>query len=272
MTIRDFLAGVTEVLGRAGIPTPSLDAQVLVADSLGVDRPWLFAHDMDVYDPKRIGNRVTRRLAGEPIAYIVGWREFFGRRFAVGPGVLIPRPETEILVQAVLDLATTGVVVDFGAGSGCISHTLALECPRMRVFGMERDPEALIWANRNRTSLCSDARLLRAEDLKGFALRSVDALVSNPPYVATSDALGPGVAEFEPSGALFAGEDGLDAYRMILEQAGPILKPQARVFFEIGMGQHDAIVGLASAFGFVEIDRRLDLAGIMRVLVFEPAS
>src|SRR5262245_3942501 len=217
---------------------------------------------------------IARRSRHEPVAYIVGEREFYGRPFIVTRDVLIPRPETEIVVEEVLrQHPGTPVLLDFGTGSGCIAITLALECPTARVIAIDSSGKALAVARQNTERLGADDRvefLSTPESdpsLRG-ALRdaSVDVIAANPPYVATAGrtSLPQEVADFEPAIALFAGVDGLDVIRALLPMAARVLVPGGWLVMEIGQGQLSDVLRLVSAAGLAFKHVHPDLQGIAR--------
>jgi release factor glutamine methyltransferase len=206
---------------------------------------------------------LDRRYAGEPIQYIRGRTEFYGREFYVDDRVLIPRPETELLVEATLDRAPHGArVVDVGTGSGCIALTLALERPDIRILGVDKSIAALAVAKRNRDRLQAAASLAASDLLE--SIRAADVIVSNPPYIAEADVetLATEVRDFEPRLALTPGPRGTEAIERILEAAG-----NALVLMEVGFGQEATVRQLAEAHGFAVDDFLDDLAGIPRVVV-----
>ena len=206
---------------------------------------------------------LARRYAGEPIQYIRGRSEFYGRDFYVDDRVLIPRPETELLVEATLDRAPRGSrVVDVGTGSGCIALTLALERPDLRVLGVDKSIAALAVAKRNRDRLETRARLAASDLLE--SIRAADVIVSNPPYIAEADVetLATEVREHEPRIALTPGPRGTEAIERILDAAG-----NALVLMEVGFGQEQSVRDVAAAHGFTVDDFLNDLAGIPRVVV-----
>lgn len=263
---------LAEWLQRASASIPTLEAQVLAAHVLGVDRSWVIAHPEAVIDPTELDSLLIRRSAGEPLPYILGWREFYGRRFAVDPRVLIPRQETEILVEMVLENVATGQkVVDIGTGSGCIALTLAVERPDLEISAVDKSADALAVARENAaefglisgggTGTGPRVDFFQADGIRWLSENRVDVIVTNPPYVGLNDELGPGVAEFEPHDALFAGDSGLDFYRSLADAEWT-----GELFCEIGRGQGGAIRALFDAQEFVA--SRHDLAGIERVLHF----
>lgn len=217
---------------------------------------------------------VARRAAGEPVAYLVGGREFYGRAFQVTPDVLIPRPETELLVEralAVVD-ARGGSgpvdVVDVGTGSGCIAVTVACERPRVRVMATDVSPAALRVARGNVDVHGVAGRVTLVEASLTGPARGVDLIVSNPPYVplADRDGLMRDVRDFEPAGALFAGDDGLAVIRALAPAAARALKPGGVLMMEIGTGQAPEVRSILERQGFVDVTVSSDLAGHDRVV------
>jgi len=246
-----------------------VDAQVLVGDVLGVDRAYMVANPLRILtesEDARIDSMVAQRSLGMPVAYLTGRREFWSRDFIVTPDVLIPRPETEILVEAALQ-AHPATVLDLGTGSGAIAITLALERPRMQVTAIDSSPAALIVARQNAVHLGATVELLDGAWYAPVAGRRFDLIVSNPPYVAGGDAhLGEGDLRFEPAGALTDGSaDGLDSIRAIVAGARRHLHPRGRLLVEHGHDQAQAVAKLLRDAGFASIVSIPDLAGIPRV-------
>lgn len=249
------------------------DAQVIMAHVLGVNRAWIAANPMRILtesEDAKIDMLGAQRALGQPIAYLLARREFYGRDFTVGPDVLIPRPETETLVQAALPrLAPRDACLDLGTGSGAIAVTIACQRPEARVVATDTSEAALSLARRNAENHgCVD----RIEFLRGswygpLGARRFDVIVSNPPYVAAGDPhLGRGDLRFEPSGALTDGSrDGLDSIRALVAGAGDHLKARGWLLFEHGYDQAEAARGLLEAAGFDDIVSLPDLAGIPRV-------
>jgi release factor glutamine methyltransferase len=212
----------------------------------------------------------ARRAEGEPVAYLLGWREFYGRRFAVGPAALIPRPETELLIDRALELlppAAMAEVLDLGSGSGVIALTLALERPHWVLTSVDASASALALARENaRTLGAANAEFLHGDWYGPVAQRSFDLIVSNPPYVADTDPhLARGDLRFEPASALRAGSDGLEAIRQIVAQAPEYLRPGGWLLFEHGCDQADACRRLLAQAGFVDVTTAADLAELPRV-------
>jgi release factor glutamine methyltransferase len=251
-----------------------LEANVLAARALGVDRAWLVAHDRDVLAPAQaaaVEAFVARRLAGEPVAYILGEREFFGRAFTVTPDVLIPRPETEHLVEAALERFPADrsiAVLDIGTGSGCIAITLKLERPAWQVTAVDVSPAALVVARRNAERLGAEVTFLESDLFSALDGRRFGLIVSNPPYVAEADDhLRQGDARFEPVGALASGPEGLNAARRIVEQARDHLNPDGWLMLEHGYDQGASCRQMMRLAGYAGVETRSDLADLDRIAV-----
>jgi release factor glutamine methyltransferase len=249
-----------------------LEARVLAAFAWEVTPAWLIAHDSDTPTAAQLAasdTLLTRRLAGEPIAYLVGAREFYGRPFDVSPAVLIPRPDTELLIELALAHVPPGQTVemlDLGTGSGCIAITLALERPLARVTALDRSPSALAIARRNAARLGADVEFLSSDWFAALGGRRFDLIVSNPPYIAACDPhLGRGDIRFEPLTALAAGRDGLDDLRRLAATARTHLRPGGALLLEHGYNQADAVQALLRTGGFHHPRSWTDLSGIRRV-------
>jgi release factor glutamine methyltransferase len=218
---------------------------------------------------------VLRRMTHEPVAYITGVREFYGREFMVTRAVLIPRPETEGIIEAIPPglLATPGsgtpVVLDIGTGSGCLATTLALEHPAARVIATDVSREALAIAAENARRLGADRVEFVEASIVPSGLPPLDLIVTNPPYVPERDreSLSPDVRDFEPAQALFAGEDGLDIIHELLRQARAALKPGGALVMEIGAGQTATVTALVAEAGLRLVTIHPDLQGIPRIVV-----
>lgn len=255
-------------------PSPSLDAELLLAHALGRGRSYLHAWpeaELDDTMQTHVERLIERRAAGEPIAYILGSREFWSLEIEVTPDVLIPRPETEGLVEiALTELADRGIaeptLLDVGTGSGCIALALARELPAARVAAIEASSAALAVAHGNAQRLAlGNIECIAGQWLAPLAERRFDVIVSNPPYVRSDDLhLESGDVRFEPRGALDGGPDGLDAIRVLAREAGAHLAPGGLLALEHGADQSEAVVGVLAAAGWADIETRPDLAGLPR--------
>lgn len=250
-----------EALARGASPR---DVDLLLADHLERSLPWIVAHGEELVDADAIRALLERRLAGEPLQYIRGTTEFYSRQFFVDDRVLIPRPETELLVEAALARAPQGArIVDIGTGSGCIAVSLALERSDLRVVAVDRSLAALAVARRNRDAL--GARVaLAASDVLAALEATFDVIVSNPPYISAREVeeLATEVRDHEPRMALTPGPRGTEVIEQILAQARG-----AMVLLEIGFGQEADVRKVATAHAY-EVETVLpDLAGIARVVV-----
>ena len=258
-----------------------VDAQVLVGDVLGVDRAYIVANPLRILtesEDARIDSVVAQRSLGMPVAYLTGRREFWSRDFIVTPDVLIPRPETEILVEAALktyqvrfhdleNVPGTFSVLDLGTGSGAIAITLALELAGAKVTATDASEAALAVARDNAAALGAKVEFLQGAWFAPVAGRRFDLIVSNPPYVAAGDVhLGQGDLRFEPATALTDGSaDGLDSIRAIVAGAREHLNPGGRLLLEHGHDQSQAVAALLREAGFASLESIPDLAGIPRV-------
>lgn len=249
-----------------------LEARVLATFAWNVPLSWLIAHDTDTLDHKQFAAFQTllqRRLGGEPIAYITGKREFYGREFHVSPAVLIPRPETELLIELALARIPTDQavsVLELGTGSGCIAITLALERPLARITAIDRSDAALVVAQINANAFHVQPEFLKSDWFAAIKKRTFDFLVSNPPYVATVDPhLNQGDVRFEPMCALTAGETGMDDIQTIISVARPHLTPGGSLILEHGYNQGGLTRRALDAEGFDMLCTHQDLAGNDRV-------
>lgn len=262
MTRRQALIAASEILSANPQlrDTAARDAELLLLNQLGIDRVQLFTNpDQELTKEEEISfwQNVHRRAANEPIQYIVGTQEFYGLLLLVTPAVLIPRPETEHLVEAVLKLVPADkpqTIADIGTGSGAIAIALAAHLPHAQITALDISDEALAVAHANARahSLAHRIQFLRSDLLSALSdnAQTFDAIVSNPPYVAESDrdTLHPQVRNYEPPTALFAGETGLDIYRQLIPQAQIALKPNGLLALEIGHGQQTGLASLLKAW------------------------
>ena len=276
---------VTEAAGRlaaAGIDArdAAFDAEVLARWALGWDRATYLARWREPAPPgfeDRFGPLVARRRGREPVARITGRREFWGLDFEITPAVLVPRPESELLVETALarlgDRAARWAVADVGTGSGCLAVALARELPRARVTATDISPEALAAARRNAARHGAEDRVAfhRADLLDGLP-GPYDLIVSNPPYVpdAVIDTLTPEVSRHEPAAALQGGPDGLTTVRRLVAAAADRLRPGGWLVLEIGAGQSGDAAVIAQRAGMRVVDVRPDLQGIPRAVVMQP--
>lgn len=268
-TWREILAEAAERLRAAGVEGGRRDARLLLADALGVDQAGLIAREVDAIDPGYLDAfeaRMRRRLAGEPVSRIRGWREFYGRRFIVTPDVLDPRPETELLVDCALKLLpTSGRVLDLGAGSGCILLSVLAEQPNATGVGVDLSHAALAVAQRNAEELgaADRARFLHGGWDRALGEGPFDLVLSNPPYVADAELadLPREVRSFDPHLALLGGADGLDPYRAITALASGLLKPGGWLGVEFGWAQSGLVVSLMTDARLEAVEVVFDLAG-----------
>lgn len=252
--------------------TARLEIRILLGHALGVDRTWLIAHEHDFLMPEAVAryeSLLDRRLAGEPIAYILGEKEFHGRTFRVTPDVLIPRPETELLVELALAQCRTVAsprILDLGTGSGCIAITLALECPSASVSAVEHSPSALVIARQNADRHQADIRFFQGDWFEPVAGQRFDIIVANPPYIAPDDPhLLQGDVRYEPLSALVAENRGMSALQTIAIQAKAHLHPNGWLFLEHGYNQSEDMKAVLMAAGYPCPRYWLDGAGITRV-------
>jgi release factor glutamine methyltransferase len=267
------LSSVRELLSSASLPGDSgrLEAELLLSHCLGKPRSYLYAWPeaaVEAANADRFGELLRRRGAGEPVAYLVGSREFWSLELQVTESTLIPRPETETLVEWALELplAEEARVADLGTGSGAIALALASERPGWRVDAIEKDLAALEVARHNAAALRLANVHCRAGSWCDGLADDYALLVSNPPYVAEGDPhLEAGDLRFEPVAALCAAEQGLADLRAIVAAAPGCLAPGGYLLLEHGFQQRDAVADLLSAAGFVEVSSRRDLGGRWRV-------
>ena len=267
MRLDEWLRNATTRLDLAGIDSARLEAQVLAAHVLRVDRSWLLAHpDHDFNDLAGEG-LLQRREAREPLAYLTGYREFRGLEFNVDPSVLIPRHETEELVEAALE-APGGTVLDLGTGSGILAITLKLERPDWDVTAVDVSPEALATASANARFHGAGVRFVLSDAFGALLGESFDLIVSNPPYIGDDETLPPEVREHEPARALFSGPTGLEFYARLANEAPAHLEDGGLLLLEIGHRQADAVRAIFEGAGWRHETTRRDLSGVERVAGF----
>jgi release factor glutamine methyltransferase len=257
------LSEATEVLTAAGCDAPRLDAELLLSFVLGVGRERLVVdayEELDAADLERFDELVARREAREPVAYILGRKPFRRISLAVDRRVLIPRPETELLVEVALSVDRGGRIADVGTGSGAVALALKEERPDLSIVGVDLSADAIDVARGNAQALGLDVEFVQADLLEGVP-GPFDAVLANLPYVAEGSAVPPEIELYEPSLALFGGPDGMDIIRRLLTMIDDV----PLVALEMGLGE--AVAGLVSAAGFPSVEILPDLAGHERVVV-----
>jgi len=273
VNIREALHSAAERLELNHVSNARLTAEVLLAHSLSVEREYLYAHDNRVLredESRALEDLLRDRISGVPLQYIVGRQEFYGRYFHVTPAVLIPRPETEYIIEAVLEIrdqAASPRILDVGTGSGCIAVTLALEIPGSQVFAGDISEAALQVARENGASLGATVGFVCMDVLDAF-LGRFDFIVSNPPYVRPGDnsRLQREVREHEPHVALFSPEDELAIYRRLIAGAEGLLEPGGHLLMEVGIGMDERVSELFKA-RWEKLETKTDLQGIPRTVI-----
>ena len=274
MTLRDALASAIQRLEDSRVGSPRMNAELLIMFVLGCDRAFLYAHPerkLTADDAERFEKAAVERARGVPSQYITGHQEFWGMDFIVTPAVLIPRPETEHLIETVLPLARAmknPTIVDVGTGSGCIAVALAKELPQAQISATDISPAALEIARANATRHTMQDRIgfQEADLLDGVPPESVDFVVSNPPYVGESEEeqVQLEVRKFEPINAVFAGPTGLEIIERLVPQASSVLRPGGWLVMEISGSIADGAPRLLSAWQEFRITK--DLQGISRIV------
>ena len=274
MRVREALTAPARRLEAVSM-TPRLDAELLMAHALGMSREDMLLSAMDGEAPAAFAALLARRLAHEPVAYITGRRAFWTIELEVGPGVLVPRPDSETLIEAAIDrFGSRGpaTILDLGTGPGTLLLAALDQWPQARGLGIDRSEDALAYARRNAARLgLGDRAELRLGDWGEGIEGRFDLVLANPPYVAADADLPPDVADHEPAAALFAGADGLDDYRRLAPQLPRLIAPGGVACVEIGAGQKQAVAALFGAAG-LRVASRDDLAGVARCLVLANAD
>lgn len=276
-TIRQALTWANGILGEHVTISARLDAEILLEHATGRPRIAFYTEseqELSAAEQARYEALIERRTKGEPVAYIVGEKEFYSLNFSVGPAVLIPRPETEILVEQAVALAPLGAqVLEIGVGSGAVIVALAVNRPDVSVFGLDISPEALQYARHNarRHGVAERTHLFVGDTLTAVGMR-FPLILMNPPYIAAKDAqdLSRDVSCYEPSRALFGGNDGLDVIRKVLERVSGNLLPSGRVVMECGYDQQQSVGRIVEDAGDLMVREWIsDLGGIPRVVIVE---
>lgn len=278
-TARQLLEEAVIKLRDAGVETPILDAEVMLAHVLDRSRTELLTHPELQPSPEALAQFqqfVARRSLREPLSYITGEREFYGLTFEVTPAVLIPRQETEILVEAALSVlrqSESPMVADIGLGSGCVAIAVAVSLSGALVYGSESSTEALEVARRNaeRLGVTDRVRLLQGDLLSPLVGMRFDMILSNPPYIPSGEleCLQPEVSRYEPRAALDGGPDGLDVHRRLAAESRAYLEPGGSIAVEVGVGQSRIVEALLQENGFANVRFVEDYAGIERVVIGE---
>jgi release factor glutamine methyltransferase len=278
MNAIDKLKEAKRILSNAGIKSPERAAEALLSHCLGIERGILYRDDPDISAEMnaQIDALLKRRTGREPLQYILGYTEFYGLKIKVGTGVLIPRPETELLAEeAIKTISKCKMqnakckILDLCTGSGCIALALAKAFPDAQVYGTDMSADALGYAGENaELNNIKNITFLKGDLFKPVKDMQFDMIISNPPYIRKDDMklLQPEIMDWEPVAALDGGEDGLDYYRKIISGAGEYLKENGFLMLEIGMGQSDPIREMAEDEGFADIHILKDYAGIERIV------
>lgn len=277
MNVRDALRHGAALLVAADVDNPRLDARLLLAHAAGLTQAGLLQDPARPVDPAAYQALLDRRIAREPVALILGYQEFWSLPFAVSPATLIPRPDTETLIEAalaVLDRAAVRSVLDLGTGTGCLLLAALSELPGTWGVGVDRSPAAATLAQRNACALgLQDRASFLVGDWATAIAGRFDLVLSNPPYVSAPDLLSlmPEVAGHEPASALDGGGDGLEAYRAIVPDLAALLSPGGLAILELGMGQANSVCALAVRARLRQAGLRSDLAGVPRALMLRVA-
>ena len=278
MTVCEAVRDAVQCLGEAGVETPQADAEWLLAALLSCSRSGIILHtetELTTEQKDRLAGQLERRARREPLQHILGTANFLGYEFQVGSEVLIPRPETEGLVELALQFLSSHpcpVVLDLGTGSGCIAVTLAKRCPGVKVIASDVSESALNLAKLNAETLdaIEQVKFREADGLAALAEgEQVDLIVSNPPYIPSGDIAGlqPEVRHYDPHLALDGGEDGLQFHRLLAAEGQSRLKPGGKLMAEFGDGQESAIEGLFAQAAWASVEITNDLTGRCRIVI-----
>jgi len=272
-TIGGAVNELTMQFEAGGLDTPRLDARILVGHVAGLEPSLLFARSDQALTPEQdavLRAFAGRRLAHEPVSRILGRRAFWGLEFELNAATLDPRPDTETIVSAAiaLSLPAGANILDLGTGTGCILIAILSELPQARGLGIDQDARAVEAArgNAERLGVAPRARFQVGNWCEGLS-ETFDLIASNPPYIGDTETLDPEVADFDPPAALFAGPDGLGAYRILIPAAKERLAASGRLILEIGVTQQEAVESLLNQAGFALEARMPDLSGRVRVLI-----
>jgi release factor glutamine methyltransferase len=273
-TIAETLRDGARALTEANVENPRLEARLLLAHALGLTSEDLVRDPSGHAAPSGFDRMIARRATGEPLAFILGWREFWSLRFRVSPATLIPRPDSETLVEAALTLWPDRVaplrVLDLGTGTGCLLLAFLHERPDGFGVGIDRSESAASLARHNAGDLGLAGRCaFVCGDWADAVSGRFDLVLSNPPYIATSDLASLAVAAHEPRAALDGGASGLTAYRDIIATLPRILAPSGIAVLELGAAQFEAVAGIADAAGY-RVSARSDLSGTPRAMILRP--
>lgn len=277
MNIKENLYYATNKLSNAQINTAILEARILLEHAIGKSLEYILARpekELTLQEQSTFEQLLTRRLSLEPIAYITGTKEFYGRNFVVSDKVLIPRPDTELLIDVILKEVDNNIsveVLELATGSGCIATSLLLEMPNISLTATDISNDALMLARQNAINhnVLRRSRIINSDWFKNLEKHPFDIIVSNPPYISPDDTLNMSIEtlQHEPHLALFAENNGLASYYIIAKEAKNFLKPQGKLFLEIGYNQANAVAEIFYNSGYVVKKVYKDLAGYDRVLV-----
>lgn len=276
MRVSEWLTAAEQRLSAAGVDSPRLDAQLIAAHTLGITRGWLLAEPDTEVEPEILDPLLARREKREPLTYILGIREFYGRPFQVTRDVLIPRQETETLVDAFIALQTRESkikVLDLGTGSGCIAVTLKLECPHVEMVAVDVSEEAIRVAHQNAEHLhAGDIRFVQSDAFSELDGETFGAIITNPPYVASEAPLMPEIRDHEPHVALFSGPTGVEFLQRLVNEAPGHLASGGFLLTEVGDGQAAEAISLFERGKWRVLRVFSDLNGTERALACKPPT